>query len=196
VLPAGWLMVLLSLGLLLSGKQSLNLNTVILLLFGLSFALHRHSTALQAAVADGLGETAGVVLQFPLYGALMGMMQDSGLAVRLSESLLAIATPGTFLPLAFLSAGALNVLVPSGGGQWAVQAPVLIPVAQSLQADLGQMVIAFAWGDAWTNLIQPFWALPLLAITRVQAVDLLRLSAKVCLITGAMATLIFYGFGA
>lgn len=196
VLPTGWLMVLLTAGLLLSGQQSLNLNTVILLLFGLSFALHRHSTALQQAISEGLGETAGVVLQFPLYGAMMGIMQDSGLAVMLSEQLLSVATPATFLPLAFLSAGVLNFLVPSGGGQWAVQAPVLIPVAQSLQADLGQMVIAFAWGDAWTNLIQPFWALPLLAITRIAAIDLLRLSSKVCLITGLVAILIFYGFGA
>ncbi|MBF2053027.1 MAG: short-chain fatty acid transporter [Candidatus Sericytochromatia bacterium] len=196
VLPTGWLMVILTACLLLSGQQSLNLNTVILLLFGLSFALHRHSTALQQAVSEGLGETAGVVLQFPLYGALMGMMQDSGLAVMLSEQLLTVATPATFLPLAFLSAGVLNFLVPSGGGQWAVQAPVLIPVAQSLQADMGQMVIAFAWGDTWTNLIQPFWALPLLAITRVQALDLLRLSSKVCLLTGIVASLIFYGFGA
>jgi len=192
-LPTGLAISGITTGLLLLGAQSLNLNSVILLLFGLGLSLHSHSAAFQGAVKTGLGDTAGVVVQFPLYGAIMGVMQASGLAVMLAQSLLQVTSSQLFLPLVFLSAGALNVLVPSGGGQWAVQAPVLIPVAQQMGADLGQLVVAFAWGDAWTNLIQPFWALPLLAITRVEPWPLLKISSWVCVSTGLIACGILYG---
>lgn len=176
------------------GWQSLNLNTLILLLFGLSLTLHGHQTSFQNAVVSGLKGTAGIIIQFPLYGAIMAVMRDSGLAVLLAQQLLAWTPPVLFLNGVFWAAGFLNLVVPSGGGQWAVQAPVIIPVAQELGVSLSQTVIAFSWGDAWTNLIQPFWALPLLAMTGVKASRLLPYTAVLCLTTGAVASAIFLLF--
>src|SRR5690606_40680097 len=72
--------------------------------------------------------------------------------------------PYTTLFRSFISAGILNFFIPSGGGQWAIQGPIMIDAAMSLGADTAKTAMAVAWGDAWTNMIQPFWALPLLAI--------------------------------
>jgi short-chain fatty acids transporter len=63
--------------------------------------------------------------------------------------------------------------VPSGGGQWAVQAPIMIPAAEALGADMAKVAMGVAWGDAWTNLVQPFWALPLLALAGLRARDIM-----------------------
>ena len=86
--------------------------------------------------------------------------------------------------LTFLSAGIVNVFVPSGGGQWAVQAPIMMPAAKELGVDYSVTAMAIAWGDAWTNMIQPFWALPALGIAGLGARDIMGY----CIIT-----LIFVG---
>lgn len=189
-------LVLLSLSTLafVMGWQGFDLNALIVLLFALALCLHGHYGRFQDAVVSGISATAGIVIQFPLYGAIMAMMRDSGLAVWLAEMLLAWTPPYLFLNGVFWAAGLLNLVVPSGGGQWAVQAPVIVPVAQKLGASLPQTVIAFSWGDAWTNLIQPFWALPLLAMTGVKASQLLPYTALLCAITGLAASAIFLGF--
>jgi short subunit fatty acids transporter len=87
--------------------------------------------------------------------------------------LIALATPETFPFWTFMSAGIVNFFVPSGGGQWAVQAPVILPAAEALGVDTARAAMAIAWGDAWTNLIQPFWALPILAIAGLNAKDIM-----------------------
>lgn len=200
--PAGWdytlvlgvVLLLLSGLAFVNGWQGFDLNALIVLLFALALCLHGHYTRFQEAVVSGISATAGIVIQFPLYGAIMAMMRDSGLAVWLAETLLAWTPPYLFLNGVFWAAGLLNLVVPSGGGQWAVQAPVIVPVAQQLGASLPQTVIAFSWGDAWTNLIQPFWALPLLAMTGVNASQLLPYTALLCAVTGVAASAIFLLF--
>ena len=94
----------------------------------------------------------------------MGIMTASGLAETISSALVSLATADTLPFWTFLSAGIVNFFVPSGGGQWAVQAPVVLPAAQALGTDVARTAMAVAWGDAWTNMIQPFWALPILGI--------------------------------
>ncbi len=190
----GLLLAILSVTAFVTGWQTLNLNSLILLLFALALCAQGQQEAFQQAVADGLKGTAGILIQFPLYGAIMAVMRDSGLAVLCAEQMLSVATPNSFLPFVFWGAGALNLVVPSGGGQWAVQAPVIVPVAQKLGVSLPSTVIAFSWGDAWTNLVQPFWALPLLAMTGVKASDLLPYTALICLTTGLAATAVLFFF--
>lgn len=93
------------------------------------------------------------------------------LASLLSLGFAKISTEHTFALFTFLSAGIVNIFVPSGGGQWAVQAPIMLPAGIALGVDPSVVSMAIAWGDAWTNMIQPFWALPALAIAGLGAKD-------------------------
>lgn len=84
-----------------------------------------------------------------------------------------ISNAHTFPLFTFLSAGLVNIFIPSGGGQWAIQGPIVVKAAQTLGADIPQTIMAFAWGDGWTNQIQPFWALPLLGVAGLSARDIM-----------------------
>ncbi len=152
---------------------SLSLNIINLILFCLGLILHGNPGNYLKAVDQSISCVAGIVLQFPLYAGIMGMITSSGLAVTISEWFVNISSPTTFPLYTFLSAGIVNFFVPSGGGQWALQAPIVIPAAQSLGVPLNQAAMAVAFGDAWTNLIQPFWALPLLGIAGLKIKDIM-----------------------
>ncbi|MGB0494734.1 MAG: short-chain fatty acid transporter [Kangiellaceae bacterium] len=147
-----------------SSGGTAGLNTINLCLFVLGLALHINPHNYLKAVNQTITTCAGIIIQYPLYAGLMGMMVGSGLAASMSEWFVEISTKETFNLFTFISAGVVNFFVPSGGGQWAVQAPIVIPAANQLGVPLNQAAMAVAWGDAWTNMIQPFWALPLLAI--------------------------------
>lgn len=136
--------------------------------------------SLQEAV-KGVG---GIVIQFPFYAGIMGMMSASGLVPIISDWFVSISTPDNLPLLSFFSAGLINIFIPSGGGQWAVQGPVMIQAAQDLGVDIPKIVMAVAWGDAWTNMIQPFWALPALAIAGLKARDIMGFLFIVLFVTG------------
>jgi short-chain fatty acids transporter len=104
----------------------------------------------------------------------------------LTSGFVAISSETTLPLFTFLSAGIVNIFVPSGGGQWAVQAPVMIPAALELKVDLARISMAVAWGDAWTNLIQPFWALPALAIAGLRAKDIMGYCLIVLVVSGVV----------
>ncbi|WP_309064677.1 short-chain fatty acid transporter [Microbacterium sp.] len=120
--------------------------------------------------ASNVGE---ILLQFPLYAGILGIMTSSGLIQLFSDAFVSIATPTTFGVLALLSAGIVNFFVPSGGGQFAVQGPIMLDAANQLGVDPSIAIMAVAYGDQWTNMIQPFWALPVLAIAGLKMRDIL-----------------------
>ena len=120
---------------------------------------------------QGAAACAGIIVQFPLYGGILGLLAAGGVIDRIADVL--PASEGALALTTFLSAGLVNLFVPSGGGQWTVQGPMVMQAAASVDADPGRIVMALAWGDQWTNLFQPFWALPLLGITGTKAGDLL-----------------------
>jgi short-chain fatty acids transporter len=120
--------------------------------------------------ASNVGE---ILLQFPLYAGIMGIMGATGLITVLSDFMVDVAGPSTFGLLAFLSAGLVNLFVPSGGGQFAVQGPVMLQAGGELGVDPAVTIMAIAYGDQWTNMIQPFWALPVLAISGLKIRDIL-----------------------
>ena len=101
-------------------------------------------------------------------------MTYSGLLESVSLFFLETTSQSFFPVLTLFSAAIVNLLVPSGGGQWAVQGPVIMEVGKSLGLDSGKLIMVFSYGDQISNLLQPFWALPLLAITGLNARDLLR----------------------
>jgi len=120
--------------------------------------------------AASVGE---ILIQFPLYAGILGIMQHTGLITLFSNAFVAISTPQTFGVLAFISAGIVNFFVPSGGGQFAVQGPIMLDAAQQLGVDPAIAIMAVAYGDQWTNMLQPFWALPILAIAGLKMRDIL-----------------------
>lgn len=158
------------------GLGRLSFNTVNLALFAFALLLHGRPDRFLAACDEGARSCGGVIIQFPLYAGVMGVMTAAGLSAALAGAF-AQVEPGAFEGLAFLSAGLLNLFVPSGGGQWAVQGPILMQGAVDSGIDPARVVMAMAYGDQWTNMLQPFWALPLLAITRVRARDIIGYAA-------------------
>jgi short-chain fatty acids transporter len=157
------------------GIGRLDFDTVNLALFCAALVLHGRPDRFVHACEAGIRGCTGIVLQFPLYGGIMGMMSGSGLSVALSNAFSGVGA-GAFGVLSFLSAGLLNLFIPSGGGQWAVQGPILVESALALGVAPSTAVMAMAYGDQWTNMLQPFWALPLLAITGVRARDIIGYS--------------------
>jgi short-chain fatty acids transporter len=153
------------------GKLGLNSVNMIFLFAGI--VLHGTPSNFLKAANEAIKNTGGIVLQFPLYAGIMGMMVHSGLAASISQWFVQVSTPMTFPFFTFLSAGIVNFFVPSGGGQWAVQGPIIMPAAKALGVPLGKAAMAIAWGDAWTNMIQPFWALPLLGIAGLGIRDIM-----------------------
>ncbi len=160
---------------------ALSLNTINLVFLVLGFLLHKTPANYLRSLQDAIKGTAGIVLQFPLYAGIMGMMVGSGLAVSVSEWFVSISNATTFPLFTFISAGVVNFFVPSGGGQWAVQAPIVLPAAESLGVPIHQAAMAVAFGDAWTNMVQPFWALPLLGIAGLSIKDIMGY-CTVCLL--------------
>src|SRR5690606_32221229 len=130
----------------------------------LAVLLHGTPRRLLASLQEAIKGGAGIAIQFPFYAGIMAIMTTSGLAASLSRAFVSLASADTLPFWSFVAGGVLNIFVPSGGGQWAVQAPIMVPAAEALGADMAKVAMGVAWGDAWTNLIQPFWALPLLAI--------------------------------
>lgn len=147
----------------------INLNTVILIFLTLALFAHTSVNHFLAAVQEAITSTRGIILQFPLYAGVAGVMTGSGLVEVLSRAFISVANEATFPILTFIVAGLVNVFIPSGGGQWAIQGPVMLEAAEAIGADIPQTIMAFAWGDAWTNQIQPFWALPLLGVAGLNA---------------------------
>ncbi|NUQ52491.1 MAG: short-chain fatty acid transporter [Phycisphaerales bacterium] len=160
------------------------LNEFCALMLALGLILHGSLKSYAASAEDAARGCAGIILQFPLYAGIMAMMEASGLIATIAN-IIASAGGQSFTPLlTFYSAAVINLFVPSGGGQWAVQGPIALQTGLTTGVPLGKMVMAVAYGDQLTNMLQPFWALPLLAITRARARDIVGYCAVAMLAGG------------
>ena len=178
---------------------TLGLNIVNMIFLFLGLLLHGDLRRYVDAIADAAAGSAGILLQFPFYAGIMGMMvatneQGVSLAGVISQFFVDISNNVTFPMLSFLAAGIVNFFVPSGGGQWAVQGPIMMPAGAEMGIEAGRTAMAIAWGDQWTNMIQPFWALPALGIAKLSARDIMGYLVVVLLFTGAVACLGFLGW--
>ncbi|MCQ2329581.1 MAG: short-chain fatty acid transporter [Paludibacteraceae bacterium] len=170
---------------------ALDINSVILLFLFMGVLLHGTPLAYVHAFGKAAKSAAGILLQFPFYAGIMGIITgvgESGLCFGkiISDACISISNPTTYPLLTFLCAAVLNMFVPSGGGHWAIQAPIMFSAGANLGVDPGLTGIAIAWGDAWTNLIQPFWALPALAIAKLNAKDIMGFCIIDLLVTGVI----------
>ncbi|MCW1238253.1 MULTISPECIES: short-chain fatty acid transporter [Bacillus] len=175
---------------------NLTLDIVIFMLLIAGLIFHRTPIQYIRAFSDSTKSASGILLQFPFYAGIMGMMigaNGEGLSLggAISNFFISISNETTFPLFTFLSAGIVNIFVPSGGGQWAVQAPIMIPAGAELGVPAAKTAMAIAWGDAWTNLIQPFWALPALAIAGLGARDIMGFCVVNLLYAGFIISLCF-----
>ncbi|USK54278.1 short-chain fatty acid transporter [Cytobacillus solani] len=169
----------------------LNLDIVNFLFLFLGILFHRTPKHFLEAVMNAVKGASGIIVQFPFYAGIIGMMTASGLAAVIANGFISISNEFTFPLFTFLSAGLINIFIPSGGGQWAVQAPVVLDAAIALDVSIPKAAMAVAWGDAWTNLIQPFWALPALAIAGLKAKDIMGYCVLTLIVSGVIISLGF-----
>jgi short-chain fatty acids transporter len=147
-------------------------NMLNFFMLGLGIALHSSVKHYLASLSEAIKGASGILIQFPLYFGIIGIMKESGLAVSFAEFFISISTETTLPIFTFISSGIVNIFVPSGGGQWAIQGPIALESASRLGVPLPKIIMALSYGDQITNMLQPFWALPLLAITKLKASDI------------------------
>ena len=170
----------------------LGLNIVNFIFMTLGLLLHGNLRKYVDAIGDAAAGAAGILLQFPFYAGIMGLMiatnaDGVSLATVISNFFVSFSNNITFPMFSFLAAGILNFFVPSGGGQWAVQGPIMMPAGQLIGNPDGLTAMAVAWGDQWTNMIQPFWALPALGIAKLSARDIMGYLVIITIFVGLVA---------
>ena len=138
-----------------------------------------------------------IILQYPFYAGIMGIMADTGLIKILADGIASVATSETLGFFSFLSGGLVNMFIPSGGGQWAVQGPVMIQAAETLNVQPYVIVLGVAYGDQWTNMIQPFWTIPLLAIAGLHMRQIMGYTFVIFIVTGVIygSSMLYLGSG-
>ncbi|MDC3091209.1 TIGR00366 family protein [Rickettsiales bacterium] len=136
-------------------------------------------------LVNNASQTVGpIILQYPFYAGIMGIMGNTELLNVIADWITSISTKETLGFYSFLSAGIVNMFIPSGGGQWAVQGPVMIEAAKALDVDPRVIVLSVSYGDQWTNMIQPFWTIPLLAIAGLHMRQIMGYTFVIFIVTG------------
>jgi len=167
-----------------AGPGAIGPNEINATMLGLGMLLHGSPSSYLRAIESGVRGCAGIIVQFPLYAGIMIMMSVSGLMKMASDFAAEHATQESLPLMTFLSAGVVNFFVPSGGGQWGVQGPIALEAGAALGIPPTEMIMSVAYGDQLTNMLQPFWALPLLAITGIKARDIVGYTAIVMVVAG------------
>ncbi len=173
----------------------LNLVSWTFLCFGLILC---NSPLHYVKLVNNASPTVGpIILQYPFYAGIMGIMSDTGLIKILADYIVSFSSSELLGFYSFLSAGIVNMFIPSGGGQWAVQGPVMVEAAKTLNVDPYVVVLGVAYGDQWTNMIQPFWTIPLLAIAGLHMRQIMGYTFVIFIFTGLLysGAMIFLGSG-
>jgi short-chain fatty acids transporter len=163
----------------------LSLNIVNWSFLALGLLLANSSLHYADLFANGARVASPVLLQYPLYGGMMGLALQSGLAEQFTDLIIRTASAESLPLIGFLSAGLINIIIHSGGAQWAIQGPTFVSAAQALDVDLAVVTMSIAWGDQWTNLVQPFCAVPLLAVTGLRLREIYSYCIVICLASAA-----------
>lgn len=165
---------------------SLNLNIVNFAFVFLGILLFASPSHYLSILSEGVRIVSGIIIQYPFYAGIMGILVGSGLVVSFSNIFVSISSAETLPFWSFVSGGIINLLAPSGGGQWAVQGPVMVQAASDLGASQAATAIAVQIGDQWTNMVQPFWILPVLAISGLKLRDVMGYMVLILLYLGVI----------
>ncbi len=177
------------------GWRRLDINTVNFAFLTAAVLLHGTPAALLRASEEAASVLHGIVLQFPLYAGIYGVFKGTGLTEKIGELFVSLCTTRTFPLVVYWYSGVVNYFVPSGGSKWAIEAPYLLKAAAQLNVAPEKVVLAYAWGDMATDLIQPFWALPLLAVARLEFKDVLGFLLVTFFAYLPLVSLAFYFWG-
>jgi short-chain fatty acids transporter len=151
---------------------ALDLNTYNLMFITVGLLMHWRPKRFVRAVADCVPATGGVLIQFPFYAVIFGMIVGTGISDILAKVFAAVSTHGTYPLLVALYSAILGVFIPSGGSKWVIEAPYVLQAANLHHVHLGWVVQIYNAAEALPNLLNPFWMLPLLGILRLKARDL------------------------
>ncbi|TBL72926.1 short-chain fatty acid transporter [Paenibacillus thalictri] len=163
-----------------------DINTVNLISFITGLLLHGSPMAYMRAITGAAKGTAAIMVQFPFYAGMQGMMDLSGLGTAITHGLVSISTRETLPLFAFLSSGIVNFFIPSAGGHWVIQGPVILGAAHTLGASPGLAAMAIGYGECWMNMAQPFWALPALAIAGLGVRDIMGYCITTLFVSGVI----------
>lgn len=152
---------------------NVDINKVNLIFVVFGILLHKTPMAYVRAIMAATKGTAGVLVQFPFYASIALMMEKSGLGQMITEGFISISTKETFAVYTYISSALINFAIPSGGGHWVVQGPFVLDAAKELGVDFGKATMAIAYGDMQSNMAQPFWAIPALAIAGLGVRDIM-----------------------
>ncbi len=154
--------------------------------------LHGRPLPFLRACRSGVDAAWGIILQFPFYAGIFGLMQDAHLGRWLGELFASVATPHTFPFIVYSYSALLNLFVPSGGSKWLIEAPFLLPAGGALGVSPITTMLAYAYGDSTTNLIQPFFAIPILSVARMRFGDVVGYTFLVTVVLFAVSTLAMF----
>lgn len=179
-----------------NGISGLNLNTINFAFLALGLVFHDNPAAFTRAAIEGGSKVYGVIIQFPLYSGMYGIIKDSGLTNIIAQWFLLFTRKETFPLIITWYSGIVNYFVPSGGSKWAIEAPYIFQTAKSLGVSLDKSVVSYAWGDMITDIIQPFWAIPLLSIAKLEFKDILGFCFLTFIVFALLVTagFLLYGF--
>ena len=174
------------------GYEKITINTVNFAFLTAGILFHRSPASVLKAAAESASFIYNIVLQFPFYSGMYGIIKGSGLSDVIGNAFVRIATPKTLPLIVYWYSGIVNYFVPSGGSKWAVEAPYIAQAAQKLGVAYDQIVVSYAWGDMMTDLLQPFWAIPLLAAAGIEFKEILGYEAIAFVIYAVMVSVFFY----
>ena len=164
------------------GAAAITLNLVNFTFLTLGVLLHGRLSSFLRAAAEAGRHVWGVIIQFPLYAGIMGMMRGSGLADVIAGWFTQASTRETYPSLVLWYSAILNYFVPSGGSKWAIEGPYVLAAGQHLGVAASDTVLAYAWGEMVTDIIQPFWAIPLLTVAGLSFRDIAGYGMAFCLV--------------
>jgi short-chain fatty acids transporter len=174
------------------GWQGITINTVNFTFLTLGVLLHPSPASVLKAAAESGSTIYNIVLQFPFYSGMYGIIKGSGLSDVIGDAFVKIASAKTFPLIVYWYSGIVNYFVPSGGSKWAVEAPYIVDAARTLGVGFDQVVVAYAWGDMMTDLLQPFWAIPLLTAAGIEFKEILGYEMIAFLIYALLVSILFY----
>jgi short-chain fatty acids transporter len=172
------------------GLAAINLNVVNFTFLMLGILFHWTPARFLTAVKEATKASYGVIIQFPFYAGIFGMMQYTKLAAAITNFFLTFSTRENYPLIVFWYSSLINMFVPSGGSKWIIEAPYVLAAGKTLNTPLGWIVVSYGWGDSWTNLIQPFWALPLLGLMRLEFKEIMGYTFIMLITTGIVLSIL------
>lgn len=173
-------------GLHFSKGGNLDLNMINFTILFVGILLLGTPAAYMARLNEGVKTISGIILQFPFYAGIMAIMAGSGLVTTISQVFVDISTPQSLPFWGLISSFLINFFAPSGGGHWMLQGPFMIDAAKEIGSSLNQTAMSVMLGNAWNDLVQPFWILPALALSKLKLRDIMGYTVIMMLWVGAI----------